>query len=173
MLSGSGITNTLVFRMMVSQAETRLHDMGLALPPDWSPRGQFLPYRRDGSVVYLSGQICEWGGAVTHVGPVADTADAIAEAQKAAQICALNLLYRLKEACDGDLDRVSCVLRLGGFVNCVPGFGASPQVINGATELFIACFGEAGWHARTAVGVAGLPGNAAVEVDAIVRLKDD
>jgi enamine deaminase RidA (YjgF/YER057c/UK114 family) len=156
----------------MSVAETRLKEFGLNLPPDWTPRGQFLPFRRDGKVIYLSGQICEWDGAVTHIGPVADTEDDIALAQKAAQICALNLLYRLRQACDGDLDRVASVLRLGGFVNCVAGFGATPQVINGATEVFVACFGENGWHARTAVGVSGLPGNAAVEVDAIVRLRD-
>jgi enamine deaminase RidA (YjgF/YER057c/UK114 family) len=155
----------------MSRAEDRLRDMGLALPPDWAPRGQFLPYRRDGAVVYLSGQICEWDGVVTHQGPVVDTTGSIAEAQRAAQICALNLLYRLREACKGDLDRVDCILRLGGFVNCQSGFGATPAVINGATEIFVALYGEAGWHARTAVGVSGLPGNAAVEVDAVVRLK--
>lgn len=151
--------------------EQRLQAAGLTLPPDWTPRGRFLPYRRDGLVVYLSGQICEWDGAVTHTGPVEDTPDAIAEARKAAQVCALNLLYRLREACDGDLDRVDGILRLGGFVNCAPGFGATPAVIDGATEVFIELFGDAGWHARTAVGVCGLPGNAAVEVDAVVRLR--
>jgi enamine deaminase RidA (YjgF/YER057c/UK114 family) len=95
----------------------------------------------------------------------------VAAARKAAEVCALNLLYRLREAAEGDLDRVECILRLGGFVNCASGFPQSPKVIDGATEIFIALFGEGGWHARTAVGVAGLPGNAAVEVDAVVRLK--
>ncbi|MEM9043634.1 MAG: RidA family protein [Pseudomonadota bacterium] len=147
-------------------------ELGLELPPDWSPMGQFLPFRRDGSTVYLSGQVCEWDGKVTHTGPVPDTPEAIATAQEAAQICALNLIYRLREACDGDLDQVDCVLRLGGFVQCETGFAASPLVINAATEVFVALFGDAGWHARTAVGVAGLPGNASVEVDAIVRLRD-
>lgn len=156
---------------MVSGAEQKLTEMGLELPPDWAPRGQFLPFRRDGTTIYLSGQICEWAGKVTHTGPVPDTAEGIAAAQSAAQICALNLLYRLREACDGDLDRVDCVLRLGGFVNCQPGFPSSPAVINGATELFVALFGERGWHARTAVGVSGLPGNASVEVDAIVKIR--
>ncbi len=155
----------------MGRVEQRLQAAGLTLPPDWTPRGRFLPYRRDGLVVYLSGQICEWDGAVTHTGPVADTPDAIAQARKAAQVCALNLLYRLREACDGDLDRVDGILRLGGFVNCAPGFGATPAVIDGATEVFIELFGDAGWHARTAVGVCGLPGNAAVEVDAVVRLR--
>jgi enamine deaminase RidA (YjgF/YER057c/UK114 family) len=156
---------------MTSQAEQRLIELGLELPPDWTPRGQFLPFRKDGAVVYLSGQICEWGGDVTHVGPVSDTPAAIARGQEAARICALNLIYRLRQACEGDLDRVDIVLRLGGFVNCLSGFGQSPAVINGATEVFIAVFGDQGWHARTAVGVSGLPGNASVEVDAIVRLK--
>lgn len=155
----------------MSKVENRLRVMGLELPPDWTPRGAFLPFRRDGNVIYLSGQICEWDGAVTHTGPVIDTEDGIQAAQKAAEICALNLLYRLREACDGDLDQVDCVLRLGGFVNCQSGFPNSPAVINGATEVFVTLFGEQGWHARTAVGVSGLPGNASVEVDAIVRLR--
>ncbi|MGJ8624212.1 MAG: RidA family protein [Yoonia sp.] len=157
---------------MTSQVEKRLGALGLELPSNWTPRGQFLPFRKDGKIVYLSGQICEWDGAVTHLGPVADTPEGIAAAREAAKICALNLIYRLREACDGDLDRVDVILRLGGFVNCTSAFPSSPAVINGATELFIALFGDDGWHARTAVGVSGLPGNASVEVDAIVRLKN-
>lgn len=156
---------------MTSDVETRLDALGLELPPDWTPRGQFLPFRKDGAIVYLSGQICEWDGAVTHVGPVLDTPEAIEAGREAAKICALNLIYRLREACGGDLDRVGAILRLGGFVNCQSGFGQSPAVINGATEVFIALFGDEGWHARTAVGVSGLPGNASVEIDAIVRLR--
>ncbi len=155
---------------MTSSAENSLAAMGLKLPPDWTPMGQFLPFRRDGSTVYLSGQVCEWNGKVTHTGPVPNTPEGIETGRDAAKICALNLLYRLREACEGDLDQVDCVLRLGGFVQCKIGFPASPLVINGATEIFVALFGEAGWHARTAVGVAGLPGNASVEVDAIVQL---
>lgn len=157
---------------MTSQVKQRMADLGLELPPDWTPRGQFLPFRKDGPIVYLSGQICEWAGKVTHVGPVLDNPKSIEDAQAAARICALNLIYRLREACEGNLDRVGVILRLGGFVNCQSGFAQSPAVINGATELFIALFGDHGWHARTAVGVCGLPGNASVEVDAIVRLKD-
>ena len=156
----------------MSTIEKKLAALGLELPPDWTPRGQFLPFRRDGHIVYLSGQICEWAGEVTHLGPVRDTPDGISAAREAARICALNLIYRLREACEGNLDRVDCVLRLGGFVNCLSGFPSSPLVVNGATEVFIAVFGENGWHARTAVGVSGLPGNASVEVDAIVRLRD-
>lgn len=156
---------------LMSDAEKRLEKLGLTLPPDWTPRGRFLPFQRDGLVVYLSGQICEWAGDVTHFGPVEDTPDGIEQGRSAARICALNLIYRLREACDGDLDRVDCILRLGGFVNCRSGFASSPAVIDGATEIFIALFGDRGWHARTAIGVAGLPANAAVEVDAIIRLR--
>lgn len=155
----------------MSIIESKLAELGLSLPPDWAPRGSFLPFRRDGSTVYLSGQINEWDGAVTLEGPVPDTETGIAEARKAAQVCALNLLYRLREATGGDLDQVDCVLRLGGFVNCLSGFPQSPKVIDGATEVFVALFGASGWHARTAIGVSGLPGNAAVEVDAVIRLK--
>lgn len=155
----------------MSTIDRKLSELGLSLPPDWTPRGRFLPFRREGAVVYLSGQICEWDGQVTHKGPVEDTTDSIDAAREAAKVCALNLLYRLREAADGDLDRVECILRLGGFVNCAPGFPHSPRVIDGATDIFIALFGESGWHARTAVGVAGLPGNAAVEVDAVALLK--
>lgn len=129
----------------------------------------FLPWRKAGDLVFLSGQICEWDGAVVCEGPVGTQLD-VTQARKAAQICALNLLYCLKQSCD-TLDAVAQVIRLGGFVNCVPGFPDSPKVIDGASQLFIDLYGETGRHVRTAVGVAGLPGNAAVEVDAVFRLK--
>jgi enamine deaminase RidA (YjgF/YER057c/UK114 family) len=154
----------------MGRVDQRLQELGLTLPPPWTPRGAFLPFRRDGHLVFLSGQICEWDGKVTCTGPVGPGGVDIPKAQEAAKVCALNLLYTLRLACDGDLDRVDAVLRLGGFVNCVPGFGDSPAVINGATQIFVDVFGEAGRHARTAVGVTGLPGNATVEVDAVVRL---
>jgi len=149
--------------------EKRLGDMGLELPKPWRPRGMFLPWRREGSVLFLSGQICEWDGKVVLEGPVG-VAATVAQAKKAAEVCALNLLYAIRDAC-GSLDGVASIMRLGGFVNCQPGFAQSPEVINGASELFVALYGEDGRHARTAVGVAGLPGNAAVEVDAIVSLR--
>lgn len=154
----------------MGRVDQRLKELGLTLPPPWTPRGAFLPFRRDGKLVYLSGQICEWDGKVTCAGPVGPGGVDIATAQEAAKVCALNLLYTLQMACDGDLDQVGTVQRLGGFVNCVPGFADSPAVINGATQVFIDVFGDAGRHARTAVGVSGLPGNAAVEVDAVVTL---
>lgn len=153
---------------MAGQVDARLHQLGLSLPESCTPRGNFLPYRVAGGLVFLAGQICEWNGAVPHIGPVTTDLDA---GRKAAQICGLNLLFHLRAACDGDLDRVACVVRVGGFVNCLSGFAQSPAVINGASDLFIALYGEAGRHARTAVGVAGLPANASVEVDAVFALR--
>lgn len=155
----------------MSRIEARMAELGLELPPPWDPLGDFAPYRRDGHLVFLSGQTCEWDGRVVLEGPVDPDAESVARAREAARTCALNLLYCLKQACDGDLDRVEQVLRLGGFVSCRPGFPASPQVVDGATAVFKELFGDAGVHARTAVGVAGLPANAAVEVDAIVRIR--
>jgi enamine deaminase RidA (YjgF/YER057c/UK114 family) len=155
----------------MGRIDARLAELGLELPPPWQPRGAFAPFRLHRGTVYLSGQINEWAGAVTLHGPVGTAEAEVAAARAAAKVCALNLLYCLRLACNGDLDRVETVLRLGGFVACLPGFDRSPAVIDGATAVFRDVFGEAGVHARTAVGVAGLPGGAAVEVDAIVALR--
>ncbi|MCC2099312.1 MAG: RidA family protein [Hyphomicrobiales bacterium] len=146
----------------------RLAELGLQLPNDWRPRGLFAPARISGDLVFLSGQICECDGKVVLEGPVGDHTTTLA-ARDAARVCLLNLLYRLQEVC-GDLDRVAQIVRVGGYVNCIPGYPDAPKVIDGASELLIELYGEAGQHARTAIGVTGLPGNAAVEVDAIVRL---
>lgn len=154
----------------MGRIEARLKELDITFPTPTTPRGNFLPFRREGSLVFLSGQICEWNGAVTCEGPVGDGGVSVEAAAQAARVCAIRLLYALRLACDGDLDRVREIVRLGGYVNCMPGFAWSPLVINGATQLFIDVFGEAGRHARTAIGVAGLPGNASVEVDAIARI---
>jgi len=133
----------------------------------------------EGHLVFMAGQTCEWNGAIPYVGPVvADDAPVpdqrpyidLATGKTAARLCALNLLFHLRAACDGDLDRLQRVVRVGGFVNCLSGFDKSPAVINGASDLFIELWGDAGRHARTAVGVSGLPGNASVEVDAIFAI---
>ncbi len=113
--------------------------------------------------MYLSGQINEWDGAVILEGPAPNTEDSVLAARKAAEICALNLLYRLREAVDGDLDRIDCILGLGGFVNYGPGCPHPPKVIDGATEIFLALFGENSWHAHTAVGAASLQGVAEIQ----------
>jgi enamine deaminase RidA (YjgF/YER057c/UK114 family) len=152
----------------MSGFETRLAGLGIALPEVPVPIARFKPWRMTGDLVYLAGQICEWNGTVTHVGKVGVDHD-IAAGQAAARICGLNLVAALRQACGGDLDRVGHCVRLGGFVNCDPDFDSVPFVVNGASDLMAEIFGDAGEHARTAIGVASLPRRAAVEVEAIFR----
>lgn len=150
-------------------AAARIAALGLDLPPVPRPRGAFLPWSRCGSLIYLAGQICEWDGELRFAGPVGELHD-IATGQRAAELCALNLLASLTEALDGELDRVVRCHRLGGFVYATPGFPDVPKVVNGASDLMFAVFGERGRHARTAVGVASLPAGATVEVDGIFEV---
>lgn len=151
----------------MSAIEDRLAALGLELPMPPTPIANFVPWRVHGGVVWLAGQVNEWNGTVPYVGKLGREFD-VQAGQKAAQLCALNLLACLKLACKGDLDRVQSCLRVGGFVNCDPEFEFAPAVVNGASDLFVAVLGpEKGRHVRTAVGVATLPRRAAVEVDAI------
>lgn len=147
----------------------RLAALGLQLPPVPQPRGAFKPYSRSGSLIFLAGQICEWDGEVRYSGRVGEAID-LAAGQKAAVLCALNLLASLSLALDGDLDRIACCHRLGGFVLAKPDYPDVPKVINGASDLMFALFGENGRHARTSVGVANLPACASVEVDGIFEV---
>jgi enamine deaminase RidA (YjgF/YER057c/UK114 family) len=150
----------------MSRIEDKLAELGLSLPTPPTPIANFVPWQRAGQLVVLAGQVNEWNGSLPYVGKLGREFD-IATGQQAAQLCALNLLACLKLACGGDLDRVRQCLRLGGFVNCEPEFEFAPAVVNGASDLMVAVLGDAGKHARTAVGVASLPRRAAVEVDAI------
>jgi len=153
----------------VSTVETRLAVMGLTLPDPPKPIANFLPWRRSGPLVFLAGQVNEWNGTVPFVGKVGRELDPDA-GRAAAQLCALNLLACLKLACDGDLDRIVQCVQVRGFVNCDPEFEFVPAVVNGASDLFVALLGEAGRHARTAIGVAALPRRATVEVDAVFEI---
>lgn len=150
--------------------ESRLSELGIALPRVPVPVANFVPSRQDGGLLFLAGQVCEWNGEVRYVGKLGREFD-LAAGRSAARICGLNLIAALRVAL-GSLDRVRCCLRLGGFVNCDPSFLEVPQVINGASDLMHEIFGSQGAHARTAVGVAALPRGAAVEVDAIFAVRD-
>jgi enamine deaminase RidA (YjgF/YER057c/UK114 family) len=152
------------------EIELKLTALGLTLPERPTPIANFLPFRVSGTTVYLAGQTCELDGRMIYTGCVGEDVT-LEVAKKAAELCALNLLSCLREACEGRLDRVSRCLRVGGFVQAKSGFPRVPAVIDGASELFVAIWGERGRHARTAVGVATLPQNAAVEVDAIFELR--
>ncbi|MET0541002.1 MAG: RidA family protein [Variovorax sp.] len=154
----------------MSRIEERLSAIGLHLPTPPTPVANFLPFRVEGSMVYLAGQVNEWNGTVPFVGKLGRDIE-LEQGREAAQLCALNLLACLKLACQGDLDQVHRCVRVGGFVNCEPEYEHVPMVINGASDLFVALLGEHGRHARTAVGVAGLPRRASVEVDAIFSLQ--
>jgi enamine deaminase RidA (YjgF/YER057c/UK114 family) len=157
--------------MPPGRIDGRLAELGIVLPPPPRPIASFLPFRVSDRLVFLAGQTCEQEGRIVHAGRVGVEVDP-ADGKAAARICALNLLGALRAACEGDLDRVAGCVRVGGFVQAAPGFPSVPQVIDGASELFIALWGEAGRHARTAVGVATLPQNAAVDVDAIFALRE-
>jgi enamine deaminase RidA (YjgF/YER057c/UK114 family) len=149
--------------------EAKLHDLGLALPLPAAPAGSYVPYRMHGDVLILSGLLNTRDGALTHAGQ-AGREQTVETANDAAQVCALNTLATIKLAL-GRLDRVKEFLFVSGFVNGVAGFSESPQVINGASELFVKLYGEAGKHARAAVAVAGLPRNATVEIQVTVRFE--
>nr|WP_163503400.1 RidA family protein [Halomonas socia] len=147
-----------------------LAQRGLTLPAIPEPRGTFRPWSRLGNQLFLAGQICERDGEVLYPGKVGAELD-LETGKLAAQACALNLLAALNDAVEGDMDRVVRCVRMNGFVNVAPGFHDVPLVINGASELFIDLFGDASRHARTAIGVATLPGNAAVEVESIFEIR--
>lgn len=150
--------------------EQALRALGVALPSAPRPIASFVPYCRTGDLVYLAGQTCEVGGRPEATGRVGVDVD-LETARAAARRCAINLLAALREACEGDLERVARCVRVGGFVQAEHGYPSVPFVVDGASELFIALWGERGRHARTSVGVSTLPQNACVEVDAIFELR--
>jgi enamine deaminase RidA (YjgF/YER057c/UK114 family) len=149
---------------------SKLAALGRSLPSSCPPRALFRPWRRSGALVVLSGQVNEIDGRIVMPGLVG-THMAVEAAGAQAEICLLNLLFHLKDACGGRLDRVGSWMRLGGFVAAASGFADAPLVVNAASKLLIDLYGlEIGAHARTAVAVAGLPGGACVEIDAIVEV---
>lgn len=153
----------------MNQFEEALAQQGLALPEVKPPVANFIPYVITGNLVYISGQIPTENGKIVFVGKLGGEIT-IEQGQQAARLCALNVIAVLKQACGGDLSRLARCIRLGGFVNSAPDFTDQPEVVNGASDLFVAVFGERGRHARTAVGVAALPRGVAVEVDAIFEI---
>jgi enamine deaminase RidA (YjgF/YER057c/UK114 family) len=154
----------------MSKAEERLAALGLELPEAAAPVANYVGHTVSGKTVYISGQLPFRNGRLAYTGRLG-AGVMIDDGYAAGRQCGLNILAHLKVACGGDLDRVARVLRLGGFVNCTPEFNDAPKCVNGASDLMVAVFGDAGRHARAAVGVASLPAGASVEIDAIVELK--
>ena len=155
----------------MSQVERKLAELGIALPTPAAPVANYVPFVRTGNLVVISGQIClgpDGKLSDAHKGKLG--AEISPEAgQEAARLCAVNILAQIKKAV-GDLDKVVRCVRLGGFINAVPTFAAVPAVMNGASDLIVAVFGDKGRHARTTVGVAELPADAAVEVEAMFEI---
>jgi enamine deaminase RidA (YjgF/YER057c/UK114 family) len=154
---------------MVGLIEARLIELGIELPDAVAPVANYVPYVISGNLVFVSGQIPLAGGAMQLPGRIGEDLS-VEDGQKAATICAHNLLAQLKAAAGGDLDRVSRVVRLGGFVNSAPDFTGQPMVINAASDLMVAVFGDKGRHARAAVGCPALPLGASVEIDGIFEI---
>ena len=154
---------------MTGNIEKNLAIQGIVLPQAASPAANYVPYVITGKQISVAGQIPFWNGELTGLGKVGrdmtteDGADI-------ARICGLNLIAQVKAACEGDLDRVARVVKLGGFVNCTEEFRDHHEVINGASNLMVDVFGDKGTHSRFAVGVNSLPRGVAVEVDGIFEL---
>ena len=155
---------------MTTDWADRVRSLGIVLPTPPVPTGNFELFVVAGAAVHLAGQTNEIDGVPTVTGRVPREVT-VAEATAAARVCGLNLLASLTQACDGDLGRVERCVQVRGFVNADEGFAQVPAVINGASDLFVEVFGAAGRHARTAIGVAALPKNAAVEVDAMFLVR--
>jgi enamine deaminase RidA (YjgF/YER057c/UK114 family) len=153
----------------MSQVEDRLASLGVTLPQPNPPVANYVPFVRSGDLVHISGQVSvDAGGGIK--GVVGQDVD-LEAAKAAARLCGINLIAQMKAACEGDLSRVVRVVKLGGFVQAGPDFFDIPQVVNGASDLMVDAFGDAGKHARSAVGVYRLPLNFAVEVDAVVQVR--
>ncbi|SFA73852.1 Enamine deaminase RidA, house cleaning of reactive enamine intermediates, YjgF/YER057c/UK114 family [Poseidonocella pacifica] len=149
--------------------EAKLSEMGLALPPSAPSRALFLPGKISGNLLFLSGQICEWEGVPKYFGPISKGFD-VTIGQDAARMCVLNLLFCAQQVA-GSLDRIAGVIKVNGYVAADPDYGEGPFILNGASQLFIDLFGDAGRHARTAVNVSSLPANSLVEVEAVLELR--
>ncbi len=146
---------------MTSKVEQRLLKIGITIPDAPSPAANYLPFTRAGNLVFVSGQVPFVDGKLEITGTVGENAS-VEDAQGQAKVCAINLLAQLKVACSGDLDRVVKVVKLGAFVASANDFFNQPIVVNAASDLMVEAFGEAGRHARFAVGTNALPLNCLV-----------
>lgn len=148
----------------------RLQALGIKLPKPSVPSANYVPARLVGSFGFVSGQVPSADGKDLFTGKLGDEIS-LEQGQAAARLCAINILAQMSALLDGDLDRVASIVRLGGFVNAVPTFRDHPAVINGASDLMVAVFGDTGRHVRVAVGSSSLPRNVPVEVEAKFEVK--
>ena len=152
----------------MSQIDARLGELGIVLPEPVAPVANYVPFVVTGNLVFISGQVSIGSdGLIT--GKLGEEVT-LERGLKAAKACGVNLIAQLKIACDGDLDRVRRVVKLGGFVNSTPDFTDQPKVVNGASDLMVDVFGDKGRHARAAVSAPSLPLDAAVEIDGVFEI---
>ena len=149
--------------------EEKIKSLKITLPNPPTPAGSYIPAVKTGNLLFISGQIPMEEGKVLFTGKVSD--DNLETAQKSAKMCAINLLAQMKREL-GDLDKVTRIVRLSGFVNSDPEFYQHPKVINAASDLFFEIFGDKGKHSRIAMGVACLPLNSMTEIDAVIEFSD-
>jgi len=155
--------------MAAGRIEARLRKLGIALPEPAAPLANYVPFTVENGLVVVSGQIPMRLGQIAYTGKLGH-AVSVEDGQAAARLCLVNVLAQLRAACDGDLDRVRRVLRLGGFIAAAPEFTEHARVMNGASDLAVEVFGEAGRHARSTIGVPSLPSDAAVEVEGLFAI---
>ncbi len=153
----------------MNNIDNKLLLLGISLPPPPKPVANYVGYVRTGNIVFVSGQVPLADGKVLYPGLLGKSVST-EEGKLAARQCAINILAQLKDACGGNLAKVTRIVKLTGYVASTPEFTGHPSVINGASDLMAEVFGEAGKHARAAVGVAALPLNASVEVEAVVEI---
>ena len=154
---------------MAGKIDARLSELGIMLPEASAPAANYVPFTRDGNVLYVSGQVPASPEGLLK-GKLGDDYS-IEDGAAAARLCGLHLLAQVRNACAGDLDRLDQVLKLTGFVNSTLGFGDQPKVVNGCSDLMVEVLGDAGRHARSAVSAASLPFGVPVEIEGIFRLK--
>lgn len=154
---------------MNGRIAARLKDLGMTLPTPAIPQGSYVPWVRTGALLFISGQITMGAKGLEYVGVVGDDIN-LEDAKRAARLAGLNVIAQAAIALDGDLDRVRRVVKVTGFVNAAPGFTQHPEVVNGASDLFVEIFGDVGLHARAAVGTSSLPRNVAVEIEAVFEV---
>ncbi len=165
--------SVLIFFVMNAQAQTpdeKITSLGLQLPPATKPIANYVKYVRTGNLIFLSGHGPTKADGTNITGKVGKDLT-IEQGYDAARVTGLSLLASLKDALGGDLSKVVRIVKLNGYVNCLPDFTEQPKVINGCSDLMVAVFGEKGKHARAAMGMVALPNNIAVEIEMVVEVK--
>jgi enamine deaminase RidA (YjgF/YER057c/UK114 family) len=154
----------------MTKIDQRLAELGISLPTPMAPVAAYVPVVRTGNLLFVSGQLPMQDGVLASTGKLGRDV-ALETATLAAELCAVNLIAQVRAACDGDLDRVVRVVRLGGYIASTPDFTDQHKVMNGASSLMERVFGDAGRHVRTTIGVPSLPLNAVVEVEGLFEVR--